>query len=101
MDRKRAEQALGGIDELFSLGESDEPSAPAARKARTDKAKTVSVAVHMGTDTRDAFEAIANEYEGVSRSSAMRYALRWFLHEYREGRVELKSARTRRLQMPD
>jgi hypothetical protein len=55
----------------------------------------------MGTDTRDAFEAIANEYEGVSRSSAMRYALRWFLHEYREGRVELKFARTRRLQMPD
>ena len=101
MDRKRAEQALGGIDELFSLGEPDDASAPAVSKTRTGDAKTVSVAVHMGTDTRDAFQAIANEYEGVSRSAAMRYALRWFLREYREGRAELQFARTRKLRLPD
>jgi hypothetical protein len=83
------------------LDEPDDAPAPAERKTRASEAKTISVAVHMETDTRDAFQTIADEYEGVSRSAAMRYALRWFLREYREGRAELQFARTRRLRLPD
>ena len=96
MGRKRATEALEGLDELFSL---DEPEEESEKKESTGN--TTSVAVHMDIQTRDAFQQIADKHSDMSRSAAMRYALRWFLSEYRVGHVDLEFTEMRRLQFPD
>lgn len=70
---------------------------------RTDKAPTAQadnsdldagiirpLGVGITSGERDALGEIAAEYE-LSRNALLRFALRWFILEYRAGRVDIKS----------
>lgn len=98
MARKRASQASeNAVANFFGLDDTDDEEVQSKPKS---KPKKVTVPVYMPAVARDKYQRLADQYEGMSRSRAMEYALLYFLEEYEAGRAVIEFRQKRVPVMP-
>ena len=58
------------------------------KQTETEKPKNYPISIYVTEDERDWLDALANNL-GVSRHSLMQYGIRYFIKQYRDGKIEI------------
>ena len=76
-----------GVENIFARTEPDATTA-AVDTSDLDKGNIKATGVGLTLGELAAVQAIADELQ-LARNAVMRYAIRWFIREYRAGKIDL------------